>query len=55
MNKVGLFITMVLMSAIAFLGFVLTFVFKVETKGKSLEELSHLEAGRTMEHYRPKS
>ncbi len=53
-DKAGLFITMIIMSIIAFLGFVLTFIFKVETKGKSLEELSHLEAGRTMAHHKPK-
>jgi MFS transporter, putative metabolite transport protein len=53
-DKAGLFVTMIIMSVIAFLGFVLTFIFKVETTGKSLEELSHLEAGRTMAHHKPK-
>ena len=53
-NNVGLFFTMIIMSSIAFLGFILTFIFKVETTGKSLEELSHLEAGRTMAHHKPK-
>ena len=54
MNTFGIFITMLCMSIIAFLGFILTFIFKVETKGKSLEELSHLEAERTMAHHKPK-
>ncbi len=53
-DGVGIFITMIIMSIVALLGFVLTFIFKVETKGKSLEELSHLEAGRTMAHHKPK-
>ena len=48
MDSIGLFATMMIISSAAFLGLVVTYIFRIETMGKSLEELSHFEAGQTM-------
>jgi len=55
MVSVGLFTTMIILSICAFLGFLVTYMFRIETMGKSLEELSHFDAGRTMSYNLPKS
>ena len=46
--KIGLFYTILTISITALLGFIITLIFRVETIGKSLDELSRLEVARTM-------
>ena len=47
-THIGLFWAIVIVAGASFLGFIVTLIFKVETTGKSLDELSHLEAARTI-------
>ncbi|MCF7791980.1 MAG: MFS transporter [Victivallales bacterium] len=47
-DKLGIFYSMLIIACFTFLGFLITVIFKFETMGKSLEELSHFEAGQTM-------
>ena len=54
MNYLGIFTTMIIISSIAFIGFITTYLFRIETMGKSLEELSHFEAGQTMSFHQVK-
>lgn len=45
---IGLMYTVFIIAAASIAGFIVTFIFKIETTGKSLDELSHLEAARTI-------
>ena len=54
MNNFGIFTTMLIISGAAFIGLIVTCFFRIETMGKSLEELSHFEAGQTMSFHQVK-
>jgi MFS transporter, putative metabolite transport protein len=54
MSKLGIFTTMIIISSATFIGFIITCFFRIETMGKSLEELSHFEAGQTMTFHQVK-
>ncbi|HJO93710.1 MAG TPA: MFS transporter [Victivallales bacterium] len=47
-SSIGLLPTILIISATAFLGFIITLIFRIETTGRSLEDLSHQEAARTI-------
>ena len=47
-SSIGLFLTILIIAGASLLGFIITLIFKVETTGKTLDELSHLEAARTI-------
>ncbi len=51
LSAAGTGITIFIISGAALLGLIVTFFFKIETMGKSLEELSPLEASEAMDHH----
>ena len=53
--QIGLDYTILFIAFICLLGFIITLIFKVETTGKTLDELSHFEASRAMDHIIPKN
>jgi hypothetical protein len=46
----GITIALIMIAATALLGFVITYAFRVEPKGKSLDDLEPWEAGKAVEH-----
>ena len=54
MDNLGIFTTVLIISTATFAGFIITYFFRIETMGKSLEELSHFEAGQTMSFHQVK-